>query len=78
MREPSKMIELMGVALMLSGLGASVSTFPMAMRAARGEGPQKLAPLSVKYWTGLACIAIGTWCQAQHQAGVDLALWRWL
>jgi hypothetical protein len=67
------MIELMGVALMLSGLFVSVSAFPLAMRAARGEGPLKLAPLSVRYWTGLACIAIGTWCQLQHQTGVALA-----
>lgn len=68
------MIGLAGVALMLVGLAMSVSTFPMAMKAARGEGVLKLAPLSIKYWTGLAAISVGSWCQIQDQFRPTLLL----
>jgi hypothetical protein len=60
------MIQLAGVATMVAGLALSASTFGLAMKAARGEGSRKLAPLSASYWTGLVLIIAGVWLQADR------------
>jgi hypothetical protein len=51
--------DMIGLGIMALGLAVSASCFRSAILATRGEGPSRLRPLTLAYWTGLALILAG-------------------